>query len=139
MHTQTTSSCTTVTAVSPVALDLCIQREVQIENTWYAVHRMIVNPDKYHTVVLGSPNHQFSFKTEKSLDLLGVTIDNQLNFDKQVSLICKIVNNQLRVIIRFPKLVNTSTMLKLYRALALPHFKYCSTVWHFCSSGNSGQ
>ena len=59
----------------PVALDLCIQREVQIANTWYAVHRMIVNPDKHHAMVLGSPNHQFSFKTEESLDLLGVTVE----------------------------------------------------------------
>ena len=92
-----------------------------VANTWYAVHRMIVNPDKHHAMVLGSPNHQFSFKTEESLDLLEVTIDNQLSFDKQVSLTCKKikVNNQLRVMIRFRKLVNTSTMLKLYRAFVL--------------------
>ena len=39
--------------------------------------------------------------------------------------------------IRFRKLVNTSTMLKLYKAFVLPHFEYCSVVWHFCSSRNS--
>ena len=39
--------------------------------------------------------------------------------------------------IRFRKLVNTSTMLKLYKAFVLPHFQYCSVVWHFCSSRNS--
>ena len=27
-------------------------------------------------------------------------------------------------------------MLKLYKAFILPHFLYCSTVWHFCSSRN---
>ena len=121
----------------PVALDLRIQREVRISNTWYAVNGMIVNPDKHQAMVLGSTNHQFSFKTEESLDLLGMTIDNQLNFDKQVSLICQKVNNQLSVMIRFRKLVNTSTMLKLYKAFVLPHFQYCSAVWHFCSSRNS--
>ena len=39
--------------------------------------------------------------------------------------------------IRFRKLVNTSTMLKLYKGFVLPHFQYCSVVWHFCSSRNS--
>ena len=122
----------------PVALHLHIQREVQIANTWYAVNDMrIVNPDELHAMVLGSTNHQFSFKTEELLDLLGITIDNLLNFDKQISLICKKVNNQLSVMIRFRKLVNTSTMLKLYKAFVLQHFQYCSPVWRFCSSRNS--
>ena len=33
--------------------------------------------------------------------------------------------------------LDTSTMLKLYKAFVLPHFQYCSVVWHFCSSRNS--
>ena len=65
-----------------------------------------------------------------------MTIDSLLNFDMQVSLICKKVNNQLNVTIRFRKLVNTSTMLKLYKAFVLPHFQHCSVVWHFSSSRN---
>ena len=69
-----------------------------------------------------------------------MTVDSQLNFDKQVSLICKKkANNQLNVMIRFRKLVNTSTMLKLYKAFVLPHFWYCSEVWHFWSSRNSAK
>ena len=98
---------------------------------------MIVNPDKHHAMVLGSTDHQFSFTTKNSLDLLGMTIDNQLNFDKQVSLICKKVDNQLNAMIRFRKLVSTSAMLKLYKAFVMPHFLYFSAVWHFCSSRNS--
>ena len=39
--------------------------------------------------------------------------------------------------IRFRKLVNTSIMLKLYKAFFLPHFQYCFVVWYFCSSRNS--
>ena len=39
--------------------------------------------------------------------------------------------------IRLRKLVNTSTMLKLYKAFAQPHFQYSSVVRHLCSSRNS--
>ena len=28
-------------------------------------------------------------------------------------------------------------MLKLYKTFVLPHFRYCSLVWHFCSFRNS--
>ena len=39
--------------------------------------------------------------------------------------------------IRFRKLVNTSTLLQLYKVFVLPRFQFCSVVWHFCSSRNS--
>ena len=49
---------------------------------------------------------------------------------------CKKVNNQLNVMIRFRNLICTATKLKLYFAFILPHFQYCSMVWHFCSARN---
>ena len=116
-----------------IALDQRMQCEVRKANTWYTENGMIVNPSKHHAIVLEFTDHQFSFTTKVSPGLLGMTIDNQLNFDKQVSLICKKVNNQLNVMVRFRKLVNTSTMLQLYKDFALPRFQYCSVVWHFCS------
>ena len=36
--------------------------------------------------------------------------------------------------IRFCNLI--STKLKLHNAFILPHFQYCTTVWHFCSARN---
>ena len=81
-------------------------------------------------------DHRFSFPVEDSLDLLGVTIGNHLNFNKHVSLVCKKVNNQLNVIIRFRNLICTATKLKLYNAFILPHFLYRSTVWYSCSTLN---
>ena len=86
---------------------------------------MIVNPDKHDAMVLGTTDHRFSFPVEESLDLLGTTIDNQLNFDKHISLVCNKVNNQLKVMIRFRKLISTSAMLRLYKASISPHFLYC--------------
>jgi len=60
----------------PVALDLCIGHEVYVATTWYAVNGMIINPDKHHTMVLGSTNHKFSLKTKEAFDLLGLSTIN---------------------------------------------------------------
>ena len=46
-----------------------------------------------------------------------MTIDNRLSFDNHVSVICKKINNQLNVMLRFWKLINKETLLKLYKAL----------------------
>ena len=54
-----------------------------------------------------------------------------------VSSICKKVNNQFSVMTRFGKLMSTETMLRLYKAFILPHFHYCSMVWHFSSKQDS--
>ena len=54
----------------PIALDQRMQREVRKANTWYTENGMIVNPSKHHVMVLGFTDHQFSFTTKDSLDLL---------------------------------------------------------------------
>ena len=87
-------------------------------------------------MVLGTTDHKLSFPVVDSLNLLGMTIDNQLNFSEHVSLVCKKVNNQLNVMFRFRNLICIATKLKFYNAFILPHFQYCSMVWHFCSARN---
>ena len=114
--------------VDPKALEQRILHQVQSANQWYTDNGMIVNPDKHHAMVIGTTDHQFSFPIEDSFHLLGMTIDNQLNFNEHVSLVCKKVNNQLNVMIRFRNLICTATKLKLYNAFILPHFQFCSTV-----------
>ena len=54
-----------------------------------------------------------------------------------ISSICKKVNNQLNVMIRFRKLISKAALIKLYKAFILPHFYYCSSVWHFCGARNT--
>ena len=66
-----------------------------------------------------------------------MTIDNRLSFDNHVSVICKKINNKFNLMLTFRKLINKETLLKLYGAFILPHFYYCSSVWHFCGAHNA--
>ena len=96
------------------AVEQQILHQVQIANQWYTENGMIVNGDNTMLWCLGTTDHKFSFPVEDSLYLLGLTFDNQFNFNEHVSLVCKKVNNQLNVMIRFRKLICTATKLKLY-------------------------
>ena len=98
---------------------------------------MIVNEKKHQALILGKNEHNFCFPVNNSIDIFGVTIDNRLSFDNHVAVICKKINNQFNVILRFRKLMNKQTLLKLYKRFILPHFHYCSSVWHFCGARNT--
>ena len=123
----------------PVSLERRISREVSAANhAWYEINGMIANPSKHQGMILGKTDRQFNFSVNDSImELFGVTIDKDLTFKQHVSSICKKINNQFSVMTRFRKLISTETMLRLYKAFILPHFCYCSMVWHFSSKQDS--
>ena len=104
---------------------------------------MITNPDKYQAMILGNMNYTFSFKVndinipvKDNIDLLGVNIDKNLQFNSHVKNICTKVSIQVNVISRFRKIVPTAVKCKLYKAFIVPYFRYCSAVSHFCGARN---
>ena len=70
-----------------------------------------------------------SVKVVDQFKLLGVTIDNKLNFEKYASLVKKNVNIKLYSIKRLFYLCQ-SVKLQFFKFFIMPHFDYCSTI--FC-------
>ena len=98
---------------------------------------MLVNESKHQGLVLGDTDYNFSFPVKDMLEIFGMEIDNKLNFSSHISNVCKRINNQFNVMLRFRKYIPRDTLLKLYKAYILPHFYYCSSVWHFCGACNA--
>ena len=67
-----------------------------------------------------------------SIKLLGVTIDNKLNFSEHINMTCKKANQRIGVLMRLKNLVPTIAKLHLFKAAILPHLTYCHLTWHFC-------
>ena len=123
--------------VDPVNLEERITQDVLVANQWYRDNGMIVNEARHQAMVLGTTDYTFSFAVKPSIDIFGMNIDNKLCFDNYISTICKKINNQFNVMLRLHKLISRETMFKLYMAFIVPHFHYCSTVWHFCGARNT--
>ena len=60
---------------------------------------------------------------ESSVKLLGIEIDNKLNFEKHISNICRKTSNQLNAICR----------LETFMAQKKSNNKYFRLIWHFSS------
>ena len=125
-----------VSDTDPKLLDRRLMHQLDIANEWYRSNGMLVNPTKYQAMIIGHTDHAFSFPVQQSIELFGIKVDNKLRFDEHLSNICKNITNQFNVISRFRKLLPATVLLRLYKAFIIPHFLYCSTVWHFCDSRN---
>ena len=72
--------------------------------------------------------------TSKSrVKLLGIHIDNRLNFDYHVSQLCKKASKKLDALARIFKYAETSMPRVLLNSFITSQFSYCPLIWKFHS------
>ena len=67
------------------------------------------------------------------MKLLGLTIDNKLNFGIHINNICKVASAKIKGLGRIRNRLNLSQAKILYNSFILSQFNYCCLVWMFCS------
>ena len=99
---------------------------------------MKLNTGKCHLLISGNNNEYMRAKLDQDIvwesndvELLGVTVDNNLRFDKQVSNVCLKANRKLSALTRVAKFVPFKKRLILFKAFIESQFKYCPLVWMF--------
>ena len=73
----------------------------------------------------------------ESVKLLGITIDNNLDFNEHVSKLCKKVSTKLHALARISNFMNQSKLRLLMKAFIDSQFNYCPLVWMFHSTLNN--
>ena len=128
----------------PQAVEDGINLDLTNTIQWFQQNGMIANPDKYQALVLGNTAHDFNIKCKEKpipvsseIQLLGVTLDNKLKFDSHIASICRKVGRQVNALNRLKNVLPCKTKEALYRAFILPHFDYCSQIWHHCGARNT--
>ena len=107
---------------------------------------MQANPTKFQALLLGadSENMDATFNVHgaeispcTSLNLLGIEIDNKLNFSNHIAKICTKAGQQLSALARISKFLDTETKILVFNSFILSNFNYCPLVWHHCSIGDT--
>ena len=98
---------------------------------------MMPNPKKYQALVLGNKGCDNNFQcanktipTSNEIKLLGVMMDSKLRFDAHVASVCRKVGGQVNALNRLQNIIPCKVKELLYQAFVLPHFYYCSQIWH---------
>jgi hypothetical protein len=73
---------------------------------------------------------------ERSYKLLGVYLDEYLNFDKHFSFICAKLTRAIYCIRRASNLISLKSLKMLYYALVHPHLLYCAVILSCGSNAN---
>ena len=122
-----------------VALDK-LENCSKLAIAWFKSNYMKLNEEKCEFLVCGYRFEQLWIKVgnnktwEKLLvKLLGVTLDNELKFDKYLAEICAKANRKLSVLLRLSKFLCLHKRRTLFKSFIEAQFKYCPLIWVFCS------
>ena len=105
-----------------------------------------MNSDKCHLLVVGHKFKQIWAKIGTDLiwesnvvKILGITIDNDLKFDKHISLLCAKANRKLSALARISYYLNFHQIITLVKAFFESQFRYCSLTWMFQSQKSNNK
>ena len=106
---------------------------------WFSDNYLKMNADKCHLLITNNENEEHitiddeTIKSEKTVKLLGITIDNKLNFDEHISKILKKVNLKLHALARISHVLSSDKLRVVMKAFIESQFQYCPLVWMFHS------
>ena len=123
-----------------------LQQESIILLDWFGTNQMQANPAKFQAISVGKKTYaemkniqiaEVNITCEENVKLLGVELDYKLNFDTQITKMCKKAAKQLNVLQRLSKFLNEKSRFLIFRSFIQSNFNYCPLVWHFCSKTNT--
>ena len=117
-----------------------LEKSADIAIEWFRTNYFKLNTDKCKLIVGGHKSHQISLRVGSSIvhevnfvKLLGITIDNKLNFDDHISKLVKKANSKLFVIRRGLSMLTLGKRKVLLNSFVQSQFSYAPLVWMLCS------
>ena len=111
---------------------------------WFNENKTTVNPGKFQAIIFDKrkqdhTNEIFKIGSKEieatsQVKLLGVEIDNKLNFEQHINHICKSAANQLNALIKLKRFLGFQERKALVNSFVLSNFNYHTLLWMFASS-----
>ena len=108
---------------------------------WIRDNRLVLNAEKTCVMIIGSHANlrkieSFTISLNGNLikrvqftKCLGVMIDEELKWFKQVDNVCKLTQKSIGMLKRAKCFLPVQSLRLLYNSLVLPRFDYCSIIW----------
>lgn len=129
-----------------------LEAGIKKANEYYNNNSLLCNPTKTEVMLLGTKmrlsnvdqlvvevtngEETKTLKGEESLKLLGVHIDQSLDWNKQTKHVKQKAVNSIRNLHRINQLIPKKQQRILYTSLVTPHFSYADIIWNNCGTTN---
>ena len=87
---------------------------------------MVCHPEKVLVDLCGN-----TIESENAVELLGVTIDKNLNFTDHVTELCRRGNQKLHALARISNYLDKDKLVLIMKTFVTSQFNYCPLVWMF--------
>ena len=112
-----------------------LEHNSELAIAWLEMNYMKLNTSKCHLLISGNKNQQMWAKLTRDIvwesndvKLLGITVDNNLKFDKHVSNICSKANRKLSALTTEAKFLPFKKRMYSLQTFIESQFKYCPLV-----------
>ena len=117
-----------------------LEEETSTVLNWFKINEMKSNNDKCHLIVPNTNNKYYKNKSfiyldneflenENSVKLLGVDIDDNLDFSNHVEALLKKGNQKLHALIRISKYLTQDKLRLIMKTFIESQFNYCPLIW----------
>ena len=131
---------------TPYAIDLNIDQlmnrlthDASILIRWFKDNYFKMNADKCQLLItnhvedVSAVMDGENINCKKSVKLLGITIDNKLDFTEHVSNLCKMVSQKLHALARISNYFDINKLRIIMKSFIESQFAYCPLIWMFHS------
>ena len=122
--------------------------ESQTSINWLKANHMIVKPKKFQVMSVSTRKNTIpedltisvndaNIKPNNSVKLLGITLDNKINFEKHITSIWKSTSCQLNALFRLKYFLGFKGRKILIENFVYSNSNYCPLVQHLCNQKSS--
>lgn len=117
-----------------------INNDLSKLDRWLITNKLKLNTDKTKCMVIASKNNlkkidnirvcidSTELEIVEHMTYLGVTIDNQLKFNKHIDVIVKKIAKKIGFLARIGQNLSCWSRTLIYHTIIQPHFDYCSSI-----------
>ena len=107
---------------------------------WFKSNRMVTNPQKFQIIFLGlKQNREFLLeigniivKVTRSVKLIGITVNDEVKFEKHVKTLCQKVCKKVSAFSRIAPYMDKKKRKILHHTFIMSNFNYCPFIWMLC-------
>ena len=117
-----------------------LEQNSEVAIFWFESNFMQLNTEKCKLIVSGLKHEQIWANIgddviweSKDVELLGITLDSELKFEKHISKICSKAHQKISILSRMAKFLTLNKKRILFKAFFESQFQYCPLVWMFQS------
>ena len=123
-----------------------LEHDSYLAINWFENNYMKLNTDKCHLMISGH-KYENTFANigddiiweENKVELLGITIDRQMNFESHMAKLIAKANNKLSVLTRMINFLDFPKRRILLKSFFESQFNYCSLAWMFHGRGTNNK